>query len=87
MEPRKSEAHHVFETFMDAVKVYLDQTGSFTVTSNKGVIYLFILYFYDGNAILSDPLMSINKKKTFYMPTPDVMTNSRTENLIPKFIG
>ena len=43
---------------MDAVKFNPHQTGHFLVTSSKGVKYVFILYSYDYNAILSDPLKS-----------------------------
>ena len=39
-------------------KIYTDQTGRFPVTSSKGSKYLMVLYDYDSNAILSEPLKS-----------------------------
>ena len=56
MEHSNSETHIIFATVVDAVKLYSYQTGFFPVTSIKGVKYVFILYYYDANEILSHPL-------------------------------
>ena len=66
MKPGNSKTCLVFETVVDAGKVYSYQTGSFYVTYIKGVKYLLILYYYDTNAILSDPLKSRNGKDVLH---------------------
>jgi hypothetical protein len=37
-------------------KVYTDLTGRFPMTSSKGNKYILVLYEYDGNAILAEPM-------------------------------
>ena len=37
-------------------KISTDQTGPFPVTSSRGRKYLMVLYNYDSNAIIADPL-------------------------------
>ena len=39
-------------------QIYSDQTGRFPVTSSRGNKYIMIVYDYDSNAILSEPLKS-----------------------------
>ena len=39
-------------------KVSTDQTGRFPVTSSRGSKYLMVLYNYDSNAIITEPLKS-----------------------------
>ena len=58
MEHSNSETHIIFATVVDAVKLYSYQTGFFPVTSIKGVKYVFILYYYDDNTYLADPINS-----------------------------
>jgi hypothetical protein len=41
---------------IDAGKIYTDQTGRFPVVSRKGNKYIMILYDYDSNAILAQPM-------------------------------
>jgi hypothetical protein len=41
---------------MDARQIYMDQTGRFPVVSSKGNKYIMVLYEYDGNAILAEPI-------------------------------
>jgi hypothetical protein len=41
---------------IDAGQIYNDQTGRFPVISSKGNTYIMILYDYDSNAILSQPI-------------------------------
>jgi hypothetical protein len=41
---------------IDAGQVYTDQTGRFPVVSSKGNKYIMILYDYDSNVILAQPI-------------------------------
>ena len=52
-----TQCHNVaFATVQDINKIYTDQTGSFPVQSSRGFNYLMIMYSYDVNAILADPI-------------------------------
>ena len=57
MDPINAETRIFSATVVDSGKVYSYQIGNFPVTSRRGVKYVFILYSYDANAILSEPLM------------------------------
>ena len=37
-------------------QIYTDQTGQFVIPSSEGNNYLLILYDYDSNAILAEPM-------------------------------
>ena len=55
----ESKTYNVFaliEDFHTASKAYTDLTGRFPFQSSRGNNYLFILYDYDGNAILAEPI-------------------------------
>ena len=39
-------------------KIFTDQTGQFPVTSGMRNKYVFVLYKYDSNAILADPIQN-----------------------------
>ena len=39
-------------------EIATDQTGRFPTTSRRGSTYVFILYCYDSNAILAEPIKS-----------------------------
>jgi hypothetical protein len=41
---------------IEAEKIYTDQTGRLPVISSKGNKYIMVLYEYDGNAILTEPI-------------------------------
>ena len=43
-------------------KNYSDQTGKFIIQSSRGENYIFILYDYDSNSILSIPLKNRQAK-------------------------
>ena len=45
-----------FVSFEATAKAYSDQTGRFPYTSSRGNQYLMIIYDYDSNAILQEPL-------------------------------
>ena len=44
------------DDFHTSAKAYTDLTGRFPFQSSRGNNYLFILYDYDGNAILAEPI-------------------------------
>jgi hypothetical protein len=46
----------VYAATIDAGQIYTDQTGRFPVVSSKGNKYIMILYDYDSNAILTQPI-------------------------------
>jgi hypothetical protein len=46
----------VYAATIDAAQIYTDQTGRFPVVSIKGKKYIMVLYEYDGNAILAEPI-------------------------------
>jgi hypothetical protein len=46
----------VYDATIDAGQIYTDQTGRFPVVSSKGNTYIMILYDYDSNAILAQPI-------------------------------
>jgi hypothetical protein len=52
--------HQVFTVIVDSGtgKIYTDQTGRFPVTSSRGNKYLFVLFDYDSNAIIAEPIKS-----------------------------
>jgi hypothetical protein len=41
---------------IDAGQIYTDQTGRFPVVSSKGNKYIMILYDYESNVILAQPI-------------------------------
>jgi hypothetical protein len=58
-EPQNKAMHNLFALLLptsDLFKSYSDQTGRFPIQSSRGYQYVFILYEYDSNAILSKPL-------------------------------
>jgi hypothetical protein len=52
--------NQVFATITDigTGKIYTNQTGKFPVLSSRGNKYLFVLYDYDSNAIMAEPIKS-----------------------------
>jgi hypothetical protein len=46
----------VYAATIDAGQIYTEQTGRFSVVSSKGNTYIMILYDYDSNAILVQPI-------------------------------
>jgi hypothetical protein len=49
----------IYATTIDAGKIYTDQTGHFPVISSKVNKYIMVLYEYDGNYILAEPIKNI----------------------------
>jgi hypothetical protein len=50
------KTQYVYAATIDAGQIYTDQTGRFPVVSSKGNKYFMILYDYDSNAILAQPI-------------------------------
>jgi hypothetical protein len=50
------KTQYVYADTIDAGQIYTDQTGRFPVVSSKGNNYIMILYDYDSNAILAQPI-------------------------------
>jgi hypothetical protein len=46
----------IYAATIDAGQIYTDQTGCFHVISSKGNEYIMVLFKYDGNAILAEPI-------------------------------
>ena len=44
-------------------QVFTDQTGRFPVTSSKGSQYIMVLYDYDSNAILAEPMKNRSERE------------------------
>jgi hypothetical protein len=52
-----TRTHSCYATIMEPTgQIYSDQTGRFVVPSSNGNNYLMILYDYDSNAILAEPM-------------------------------
>jgi hypothetical protein len=50
------KAHYVYAATVDAGQIYTDQIGYFPVVSSRGNKCIMILYEYDGNAIMTEPI-------------------------------
>ena len=53
---QEQKQHCAFAMVEDIGKIYTDQTGAFPCLSSRGNRYVFILYHYDTNAILAEPI-------------------------------
>jgi hypothetical protein len=63
----KFQTHMVFVKAIERTgQIYTDQTGTFPITSSKGSKYLMVLYDYDSNAILAEPLKFRSKLKMIH---------------------
>jgi hypothetical protein len=50
------KTQYVYTATIDTGQIYTDQTGRFQVVSSKGNNYIMILYDYESNAILAQPI-------------------------------
>jgi hypothetical protein len=46
----------IYAAVVDAGQIYTDQTGRFPVISSRGNVSMMVLYEYDGNAKMSEPI-------------------------------
>jgi hypothetical protein len=54
---RGIKTQYVYAATIDAGQIYTDRTGQFPVVSSKGNKYVMILYDYDSNAIMAQPII------------------------------
>jgi hypothetical protein len=50
------KTHCVYASTVDAGQIYTEQTGHFPVFSSRGNKYIMVLYEYDSNGIMADPI-------------------------------
>jgi hypothetical protein len=55
-EPNNAITNQVFATVEETGRIYTDQTGQFPVRSSNGYRYMLVMYHYDTNTILVEPL-------------------------------
>ena len=55
---QEPKTHMAFASIETTGKIYTDQTGRFPHASSRGYKYILILYSYDANAILAEPIKS-----------------------------
>ena len=55
---QEAKTQQAFATIELAGKIYTDQTGKFPAASSRGYKYVLIMYVYDANAILAEPIKS-----------------------------
>ena len=55
-EPNNDTTYQLFASIENTGKIYTDQTGRFPVTESKGNKYILLMYDYDLNAILTEPI-------------------------------
>ena len=64
-EPNNQPTQQLFATIESTGKIYTDQTGRFPVTSSQGNKYILLLYDYDTNAILTEPI-NIERHQNYF---------------------
>jgi hypothetical protein len=70
---------------LDAGKIYTDQRGRFPVISSRGNVSIVVLYEYDGNAIMDEPIK--NNKAGELLSSFQVMEQTLTSRgLKPKLM-
>jgi hypothetical protein len=84
-ENPNERTHQVFPAIVDADtgKIFTDQTGKFPVTSSRGNKYVFVLYDYDSNAILVEPIKSRMQNELLRVYRK-LTTHLRKRGLTPK---
>ncbi|KAI2496142.1 hypothetical protein MHU86_18373 [Fragilaria crotonensis] len=57
-EPQNTRTHHCFAAIFEPAtgQIHTDQTGRFIVASSTGNNYILVLYDYDSNSILVEPM-------------------------------
>jgi hypothetical protein len=79
-----ARTHSCFTTIMEPTgQIYTDQTGRFVVPSSNGNNYLMILYDYDSNAILAEPMRNCTGK-SILKAFETLQTRLVTAGLTPK---
>jgi hypothetical protein len=50
------KTHCIYAAILDAGQIYTDQTGNFPVISSRGNVSIMVLYEYDVNTIMDEPI-------------------------------
>jgi hypothetical protein len=83
-ERPNERTHFCYTTIMEPTgQIYTDQTGKFVVPSSSGNNYLMILYDYDSNAILAEP-MHTHTGQSILTAFETLQTRLTTAGLTPK---
>ena len=62
-EANNQSTHNLFATMWEtSERTYSDQTGAFPIQSSRGNKYIFIMYAYDANTIMVEPIKSRQAK-------------------------
>jgi hypothetical protein len=75
----------VYAATIDAGQIYNDQTGIFPVVSKKGNKYIMILYDYDSNALLGQPIKDLTAPellKVFQVMEQELVAKGLKEKLM-----
>jgi hypothetical protein len=64
----------IYAATIDAGQIYTEQTGRFPVVSSKGNKYVMVLYEYDGNAILAEPIKNRTSQELLVNPSGKAST-------------
>eukprot|EP00957_Ditylum_brightwellii_P145012 11044538-Ditylum_brightwellii.AAC.1 len=91
MEVPKQEEDNTKTNVMYAIvceegQIYTDQTGRFPVYSNRGSKYIIVLYCYDANAILAEPVKT-DQRENCCKRTIKCTNISKTEDTNQSHIG
>jgi hypothetical protein len=79
------KTHCIYTGVVDVGHIYTDQTGIFPVIYSRGNLSIMVLYEYDGNAIMSEPIKS--KKAAELLRSFQVMEQKMTSRgLKPKLM-
>jgi hypothetical protein len=79
------KTHHIYAAVEDAGQICTDQTGRFPVISSRGNVSIMVLYEYDGNAIIAEPIK--NNKAAELLRSFQVMEQKLTSRgLTPKLM-
>ena len=59
-DPNNNRTHHCFAAVFEpaAGQIHTDQTGRFVIASNTGNNYILVLYDYDSNSVLVEPMLN-----------------------------
>jgi hypothetical protein len=83
----KVQTHMVYVKAIQATgQIFTDQTGKFPITSSRGNKYVMVLYDYDSNSILTEPLKSRSETKMVrgYSKLHDFLTDRGLKPLLQK---
>jgi hypothetical protein len=72
----ESKPNFIYAATIDAEKKYTYQTRRFPVVSSKGNTCIIVLYEYDGNSILAEPIK--NRTEAELLRAPQVMDTKLT---------